>query len=174
MDVYEAIKKRYSVRAYKDAPVEDDKLQRILEAGCAAPSSRNTQAWKLVVVRDPHKRQRLADAASMGWLAGAPVILVIVSTAGDHKMYCGVPSGPVDCAIVIDHITLAAVAEGLGTCWVGHFEQETCLEVLGVDDGGEIIELLALGYPQAARAHAERKSLDELVCYDTYVGSGQA
>ncbi len=174
MDVYEAIEKRYSVRAYKDAPVEDDKLGRILAVARAAPSSRNTQAWKLVVVRDAEKRQRLADAASMGWLAEAPVILAIVNTAGDHRMYCGVPSGPVDCAIVIDHITLAAVAEGLGTCWVGHFEQETCCEVLGVDDDGEIIELLAMGYPRAARAHATRKELDELVCYDTYVGDGQA
>jgi nitroreductase len=171
MDLYEAIRKRCSVRAYQNKPVEEDKLTRVLDAGRLSPSARNDQQRKFVVVRDAKLRAALAQASGQEFLAAAPVVIAVVSTVPGRMMHCGVPAGPVDCAIAIDHMTLAAVAEGLGTCWIGHFEQDACRKILGIPDDAQIIELLPLGYPAggAERPGSKpRKPLDELVCWDRF------
>ena len=168
MDVYEAIRARRSVRAYEDKPVEEDKLQRILDAGRLSPSARNRQERKFIVVRDADLRKRIAnDVCEQPWMAKAAVTIAVVGTA-DYTMYCEVPADPVDCAIAIDHMTLAAVAEGLGTCWIGHFDQSSAKELLGVPDECKIIELLTLGYAADAPAARSRKSLDDIVCIDRF------
>jgi len=156
------------VRAYADRAVEDHKLLRVLDAGRLAPSARNGQHWKFVVVREAALRGAVARAAEQPFLGEAPVIIAIVSTQPDRLMYCGIPTGPVDCAIAIDHMTLAAVAEGLGTCWIGHFDQDACCKLLEVPGSASIIELLALGYPQAGPSRASRKPLEEVVCYERF------
>ena len=168
MDVYEAIENRRSVRAYEDRPVEDDKLQRVLNAGRLSPSARNRQERKFVVVREAPARQAVADAAGQAWLAGAPAVVAVVGTTPDAAMHCGVPTDPVDCAIAIDHMTLAAVAEGLGTCWIGHFDQDACCKLLNVPAGAKIIELLALGYPSEGPPARPRKALEEIVCHERF------
>ena len=168
MDLYEAIRQRYSVRSYQDRPIEDDKLERVLDAGRLSPSARNRQERKFVVVRDAARRGRLAEAADQAWMAHAPVIIAIVGTTPDAVMHCGIPADPVDCAIAIDHMTLAAVAEDLGTCWIGHFDQEACCEILSVPSGAKIIELMTLGYPAGSPGTKSRRDLDEVVCHETF------
>ena len=168
MDVSEAIKGRFSVRSYQDQPIEEDKLQRVLEAARSAPTARNRQMWKLVVVRDEATRKALADGAGQGFLAEAPVVLAMVGLTPADTMHCQVPVDPVDCAIVLDHLTLTAVAEGLGTCWIGHFDQGKCCQILGVPASAKIIELMPLGYPAVSNPGRSRKSLAELVCYDKF------
>lgn len=169
MDLYEAIRKRYSVRSYEARDVEEDKLRRVLEAGRIAPSARNRQQWKFIVVRDPAVRAKLVAAAEQDWMKTAPVILAVVGLTDGEKMYCSVPTDPVDCAIAIDHMTLAAVAEGLGTCWVGHFRQEEAKKALGVPKGCTIIQLLPLGYPAGpAKTEKPRKKFEEVVCWEKF------
>ena len=168
MDVYEAMKSRCSVRMYKDRPVEADKLQRILEAGRTAPTARNRQEFKIVVVRDAELRRRLGEAADQPFVGEAPVVIAVVGLMPEAIMHCGIPTDPVDGAIVIDHMVLAAVAEGLGTCWIGHFDQDKCRSILGVPDSAKIIELLPLGYAAGGRSDKPRKALDELVRYDRF------
>jgi nitroreductase len=168
MDIYEAIEKRFSVRAYANKPVEDDKLRRVLEAGRASPSARNRQARRTIVVRDPKTRAALVKANGQGWMDSAPVILAVVGLTPNDTMHCGVPADPVDCAIAIDHMTLAAVAEGLGTCWVGHFDQDESRKILGIPPTAKIIELVALGYPAAAQPPRRREPLERLVAYDKF------
>lgn len=168
MDTYEAIEKRYSVRAYEDRPVDQETLERILNAGRIAPSGRNDQAWKFVVTRDRPRIESLAEAAAQPWMAKAPVIIAVVSTDPEKIMHCDVPAGPVDCAIAIDHMTLAAVAEGLGTCWIGHFDQDASRQLLGVPASAKIIELLTLGYPTDPPRAKKRKALGEVVCYEQF------
>ena len=168
MDVYDAIRNRFSVRAYEDRDIEDDKLRRVLEAGRLAPSARNSQSWKFVVVRDRETRQKLGEASEQPFIAQAPVVIAVVTLDPDRTMYCGVPAGPVDCAIAIDHMALAATAEGLGTCWIGHFDQKKCCDILGVPDSAGIIELLLVGYPAASPGAKKRKDLDEVVCWDRF------
>jgi len=168
MDVYEAIEKRYSVRSYEDRPVEAEKLQRVLNAGRLAPSARNLQDWKFVVVQDGQVRSRLAQAAGQAFLGTAPVVIAVVTLVPERTMYCGIPAGPVDCAIAIDHMTLAAVAEGLGTCWIGHFDQDACCKILQVPPSAKIVEMLALGSPAGKAGRKSRKPLDEVVCHDRF------
>ena len=169
MDLYEAIQKRHSVRSYEDKDVEDQKLRRVLDAGRNAPSARNRQEWKFIVVRDAETRTSLADSAGQEWMKTAPVILAVVGLAKEEKMYCDVPTDPVDCAIAIDHMTLAAVAEGLGTCWIGHFKQAHCKKILSVPDSCWIIELMTLGYPAGPpKTEKPRKPFEQVVCFDKF------
>ncbi len=168
MDVYEAMEKRYSVRSYQDREVEQEALERVLNAGRIAPSATNAQDWKFVVAQSGELIAALAKAADQPFLAEAPVIVAAVATNPDRLMHCGVASGPVDCAIALDHMTLAAVAEGLGTCWIGHFDQDACCELLGVPPTGRIIELRTLGYPADSPKQKSRKPLGEVVSYDTF------
>ena len=171
MDVYEAIRKRCSVRTYRDEPVGEDKLHRILEAGRLSPSARNRQERKFIVVRDLDARKAIAKAAEQPWMAQAPVTIAVVGLT-DYVMSCGVPADPVDCAIALDHMVLAAVAEGLGTCWVGHFDQDVCRKLLGVPASATIIQLLTLGYGATTGAAKEapknRLAYDKVVCKETF------
>ena len=169
MELYEAIKSRYSVRSYKDKPVEQDKLERVLEAARLAPSGSNRQPWKFVVVRDAELRSKLAAACNDQTFVGtAPVVIVGVGTMADRTMGCDVPGDPVDVSIALEHIALAAVAEGLGTCWIGAFHQDQVSELVGVPAGAKVIEVMPLGYPADKPRAKDRKPLDEIVCYDKY------
>jgi len=169
MELSEAINKRESVRAYLEKPVPEEKLATVLEAARLAPSAMNSQPVKLVIVRDEEKRKALGRAANGQTFVGeAPIVIAAVANNTSHVMSCGLPSHPVDLAIAVDHMTLAAVDEGLGTCWIGAFSQEKVKEILGVPDSCRVVTLLPLGYPKRERGLKRRKSLAEIVCYETY------
>jgi len=170
MDIYEAIRKRKSVRSFLNKDIEEDKLQRILEAVRLAPSAKNKQEWRFVVVRDRHKREQLARAAHDQTFVGeAPVVIVCCAETDRHVMRCGLECYPIDVAIAIDHLTLAAVAEGLGTCWIGSFESERVKQILGIPQEIIVVELLPLGYPQdPAVKEKNRLKLPETVHYEKW------
>ena len=169
MNVYEAIKARRSVRAYRDKPVPPEVLTRVLEAARMAPSGNNRQSWKFVVVTDTETRKKLAEAANgQGFVAEAPVVIVAVGLDPNRVMSCGIPADPVDVAIAIDHITLAAAEEGLGTCWIGSFSQAKVCRILQIPDSFKVIELLILGYPADSPRPKSRKSLTEIICYNKF------
>jgi len=169
MDVYEAIRSRYSVRKYQDKPVEQEKLDRILEAARLAPSGSNRQPWKFVVVRDAETRKWLVPACNdQAFVGQAPVVIAAVGLMPDRTMSCGVPGDPVDVAIALEHIALAATAEGLGTCWIGAFNQDKVRTVLGVPADVKVIEVMTLGYPADEPRAKNRKAIEEIVCYEKY------
>jgi len=169
MEVKEAILQRKSIRGYKKTPVPEEKLNAVLEAAHMAPSGANRQPWKFIVVRDSEKRKQLAvTTGGQAHVAGAPVIIAAVATNPDFIMMCDVPGYPVDLAIAVDHMTLAAVDEGLGTCWIGAFKQDKAREILGVPDSCKIVTLLTLGYAEDKGRPKDRKSIGEIICYDTY------
>jgi nitroreductase len=169
MDVHEAIKQRKSIRTYKNDPIPENKLQKVLEAARLAPSASNQQQWKFVVVRDEAKRKQLSIAANgQPHVAKAPVVIAGVAMDVNRVMMCGIHTYPIDLAIAIDHITLAAVNEGLGTCWIGAFSQDQARKVIGVPDKYTIVGLLPLGFPAEEGRTKSRKSLDEIVCYDSF------
>ncbi len=169
MDLHQAIESRYSVRAYQDRPVEDDKLARVLEAARLAPSGCNRQPWKFVVVRDADTRAKLAVACNDQTFVGeAPVVIVGVGLMPDRTMGCDVPGDPVDVSIALEHIALAATAEGLGTCWIGAFEQDAVRQVVGVPDSAKVIEVMPLGYPADSPRPKSRKSMAEIVSYEKF------
>src|SRR5208283_3707552 len=149
MELKEAIEKRKSIRDYEDKPIPEDKLLRVLEAARLAPSGGNRQAWKFIVVRENERRQKLALAAAGQTFVGkAPVVIAAVATIPDMIMMCDVPAYAVDLAIAVDHMTIAAVDEGLGTCWIGAFSQEKAREILNVPADRRVVTILTLGFPK--------------------------
>jgi len=165
MDVYEAIRRRKSVRSYLDKAVEPDKLERVLNAARRAPSASNRQEWRFVVVTDADTRRRLAEAAAgQRFVAQAPVVIVACAQTDGRNMRCGLPCHPIDVAIAVDHLTLAGVAEGLGSCWIGAFDPAAVRRILGIPEEVVVVELLPLGYPRdPSAADKSRLSLEEII-----------
>ena len=164
MDVYQCIKERRSVRSYKDRDIEKDKLEMILDAARLAPSANNRQNWRFIVVKEPQLRKRLAEAANgQTFVAQAPVVIAACSTDTSHTMPCGHPSHLVDLAIAIDHMTLAARAAGLGSCWIGAFDQKAVKEILGIPECAEVVELLTVGYPEHWPRPTPRRKAGEII-----------
>jgi nitroreductase len=170
MDIYEAIRTRKSVRSYRDIDVEQEKLDRVLEAARLAPSAGNRQEWRFVVVRDEAKRKKLAEAAAgQTFIAQAPVVIACCAQTDHYRMRCGLECYSVDVPIAIDHLTLAATAEGLGTCWIGAFDADAVRRILSIPRSVEVVELLPLGYPvDAAPAAKRRLPLKEIVRYESW------
>jgi len=169
MDLFDVIARRRSVRSYEDRAVEDDKLAQVLEAARLAPSAGNRQEWRFVVVRDAELRRKLMEAArGQQFVGDAPVVIAACAPEHGHVMSCGHPSFLVDVSIALEHIALAARALGLGTCWVGAFEQRLVRDALGIPDSVEVVQLMALGYPTDWPDPKDRKDMDEIVCYDRW------
>ncbi|MEA3311036.1 MAG: nitroreductase family protein, partial [candidate division WOR-3 bacterium] len=135
MDVTKAIRDRRSVRSYENKDIPQEVLLKVLEAARLAPSANNRQPWKFVVVREAAKRAALAKAAKeQQFVAEAPVVIAAVAMEPERTMTCGVPTYAVDLAIAVDHMTLAAVDQGLGSCWIGAFYQEDVRKILKIPD----------------------------------------
>lgn len=149
MDVFEAIKKRRSIRGYLEKGIEDEKLNQILEAARQAPSANNKQEARYIIVKDKKTKEKLCEAAKgQFFVKEAPVVIVCCAKTDNHVMTCGQLCYPIDVAIAIDHMTLAAVALGLGTCWIGAFYEDKVKEILKIPEDIRVVELLALGYPK--------------------------
>jgi nitroreductase len=170
MDVYEAIRTRKSIRAWAERDVEEAALRRVLEAGRLAPSAKNLQEWRFVVVRDPATRAELTEAAKGQRFVGeAPVVLAFVSESqNDYRMTCGQLRYPIDAAILQDHVSLLATAEGLATCWVGAFHADQAKAALGLPDEAEVVELMPLGHPADTPPAKERLGIEELVHWEKW------
>ncbi|MBI4303263.1 MAG: nitroreductase family protein [Chloroflexi bacterium] len=169
MELKEVIKKRQSIRDYEEMPVPEEKLLKVLEAARLAPSASNRQQWKFIIVREANSRQQLALAAGgQAHVAKAPVVIAAVAMMPEYVMWSGVPAYAVDLAIAVDHITLAAVDEGLGTCWIGSFSQDEVRDILKVPEHYRIVALLSLGFPRQTGEPKIRKSLSQIVCYEIF------
>jgi len=170
MDTYTAIATRKSVRAYLDKDVPEEVLSRILEAARLAPSASNRQEWRFVVVRDAKTRQRLVAAArGQKFVGQAAVVLACCAETDEHRMPCGQLAYPIDVAIAVDHITLCAAVEGLGTCWIGAFDENQVKEILGIPTEIRVVALLPLGYPQdPAPVEKSRLPMDRIVKYECW------
>ena len=171
MDVLEAVRTRRSVRKFKATPIPDDVLGRILEAVRLAPSAKNLQPWKFVLIRDPALKSRIAAACvHQTFMAGAPVIVAACGLPERSYAQMGryMNSWPVDVAIAFEHLVLQARAEGLGTCWVGAFYEEEVKALLGVPAEARVLALTPLGYPAESPAAQPRKPLSEIISQDRY------
>ena len=171
MDLMDAIKTRRSVRRYKSVPVPEQLLKEALNAARMAPSADNSQPWKIIVVREEDMKLRLA-AASNGqkFIAQAPIVLVVCGVPEEAFPTIGgyMSSDVIDVSIAVDHLTLAAHALGLATCWIGWFKEEKVKELLGIPEDVKVVALTPLGYPDESPEKTSRKNLESLVAYDKY------
>ena len=167
MEFSELIARRYSVRAYKPDPVEDDKLRQVLEAARLAPTAANRQSFQLIVIRTAGKQAELKRLYQREWFLQAPLIICVCALPSqawarrDGKNYADV-----DATIAMDHLILAATNLGLGTCWVAAFDPQAAREILQLPEGVEPIAFTPLGYPADRLGQKERKPLSELVRYE--------
>lgn len=167
MDIYQLVHQRYSVREYKDQAVPEEAIRRVLDAARLAPSACNFQPWHFYVVRAAETRKCLFPSERQAWVAAAPVIVVACSrpAEGWTRGYDSKPYASMDVAIAMEHLILAATAEGLGTCWVCSFDPALFRAVLSLPAELEPVAATPLGYAATAPGPRERKSLDEVVTW---------
>lgn len=169
MEFSELIQKRYSVRAYKPDPVEEDKLTQILQAARLAPTAANRQPWQLIVIHTAGRQAELQRIYPREWFAQAPLVICACALPAQAwvRKY-GKNYGDVDVTIGMDHLILAAASLGLGTCWVAAFDPKAAREVLRLPDDVEPLAFTPLGYPADQLRPKERKALSELVRYERW------
>lgn len=167
MDFFEVLQKRYSVRAYKPDPIDDATLTKILEAVNSAPSAGNLQAYEVILVRDPERKRQLARASWDQWfIAEAPVVLVFVANPERNRRY-GKRGAELYCVqdatIACSYAQLAATALGLGSCWIGAFDDDKVREVVGIPQNMRPVAILPIGVPADMPEPKERRPLGDLV-----------
>ena len=166
MDVLEAIKTRRSIRKFRKAPVPEELVEKVLEAGRWAPSSKNRQPWKFIVLKSSDVRKKLSELLPYGWfLADAPLGIAVIVDPKES-------SRPVeDGAIASENILLAAHGLGLGACWIGSYGiplEDKARALLGMPEGHRLLSVIALGYPDEKPEPTSRKSLAGIVFNDKY------
>ncbi|MQY75903.1 MAG: nitroreductase [Clostridia bacterium] len=166
------IEKRKSIRSYKPQDVEEEKLNYILQAFRKAPSAKNLQPWKLIIVKDKKKISDLSIACNnQTFLSEAPIL--IVACAKEDEAY-GVMGGymnsyPIDIALALEHLILAATEKGLGTCWIGAFKEKLVKDLLDVPANVRVVAITPVGYPAVEGRTRGRKPISKIVCYDKYI-----
>jgi nitroreductase len=176
MDVLTAILNRRSVRQYADRPIPPDVLTRLQQALRAAPSACNLQPWQFILVSGTELRRKVAKAChGQMWMADAPLIVAGCGLPGGAYKHMGGAgdSSAIDVTIAFDHLTLAAVAEGLGTCWIGAFEETAVKELLAVPADVKVVALTPLGYPLRGTllhplVEQSRKPVAEVFSWEAY------
>ena len=169
MEFTELIQKRYSVRSYKSDPVEQDKLDHILESARMAPTAANRQPFRLIVSQTGGRISDFKRVYDRDWFVQAP--LIICACAYPEKgwvRYDGKSYVDVDVAIAMDHLILAAANLGLGTCWIASFNVDAARDVFCLPDELDPIVLSPLGYPNDKPSRKERKSLSDLVHFERW------
>lgn len=164
--VLEEILKRRSIRSYLPTPVEAEKLDRIMEAARWAPTTRNCQQWKIIMITDPKLKNDLVDAAAphQPFLKEAPILLVACGMEIEYIMKCGHHAYLVNVSIVLDHLSLQAQREGLGTCWIGSYDETEVKKLLHIPDNVRVVQLMSLGYPNQSPNPPLRKPTSEFFC----------
>jgi nitroreductase len=170
MELKDAIKERFSVRNFKEQEVPKTEIEKILEWTSGAPSAVNFQPWHFIVISGKQGREAIYTVYQRPWLRTAPVIIV---ACVNHKESWkrgsdGHDFGEVDVAIAIDHLTLAAAANGLGTCWVCNFDVQGCKKLLKLPDHLKPLALIPLGYPASTMPAKKRKPLNEIVSWEEF------
>lgn len=173
MSVLDVIKNRDSIRKYKDKSMPKDELSKILEAARLAQSAANRQPWQFIVVTDPLMKQRLVEAADSRSFVGKAAAVLICLADSKRSAKVGLFEGfLIDLAIATENMALTAWDLGIGSCWIGAFDEEKVKELLDVPGNFRVASLLTLGYPDEKPRAKHRKPLSEIVYYEKY-GRGE-
>ncbi len=169
MYLLEVLRERYSARAYSAEPVEEEKLQAVLEAARMAPTAANRQPFRVMVLPTAGRQEELARIYGRPWFVQAPLVLGVCAVLDEAwRRMDSKPYDEVDATIAMDHMILAATGLGLGTCWVAAFDPEAAREVLALPDGVDPIAFTPLGYATDQPKPKKRRPLEELVKHDRW------
>ena len=162
LEFSKVLRKRRSIRSYKDTPVGRDLIVKVFKAARIAPSAAHRQPWHYIVVEDKEIREKLAGR--QGWAKDPPVIIVALADTEASSNWCYN-----DVGISFEHLILAATDIGLGTCWIGLTRRdEEIRNLLGIPDTYKVIAMTPLGYHDVTPDHKVRKSLEEIVSWGKY------
>lgn len=177
----EEIKNRRSIRKYKDQPVEEETLLKIIDCGRLAPSDSNTQPWNFIIVRSEEMRTKLARVShKQDWMMSAPVFIVCVAdirVATEETSLLEINEDTqgiapkqiiMDTAIAGENMVLAAEALGLGTCWVSWYVQDEIRPVLGIPSDKYVVAIITMGYADQSPKPRPRRALEEVVRYERW------
>ncbi len=163
MEVLETVKKRRSVRKYKNLIVPEEDIEKIMEAARLAPSAANGQNWKFVIIYDPNIKKLLIPACgNQEWVGSCSHVIAGVVDPNLNRWY------QVDIAIALEHIVLEATELGLSTCYIGRFTEESVKSILKIPQDKKLIALLTVGYGDESPDPRPRKKLREIMSYNQY------
>ncbi len=170
MEFHELVRRRYSVRAYRPDPVDEEALARILEAVRLAPSASNRQAFGVVAFATRGREADLRRVYDREWFVEAPLLLAVCAIPADAwvRERDGWNAAETDATIAMTHLVLAAADEGLGTCWIASFDVAAAGALLGLPDGVVPVALTPLGVPADIPEAKERKPMEALVHRDRW------
>jgi nitroreductase len=173
VDVFQAIRDRRSIRKYKDAPVEREKIEQVLEAARLAPSWKNLQCWRFLVLMDPARKTAMLSAFAddnpgKKALSQAPVAIPVCADPAESDRSHGIDYYVADASIAFSQICLAAHALGLGTCWMGLFDEADVKAKLNITHNMRVIGVTPLGYPDQEPKPRPRKELSEIAFFDEW------
>jgi nitroreductase len=167
MDILPEILARRTIRAYSSTPVDKAALDRVLEAARLAPSAKNRQEWRFIVVQKKELRQLLQQAAfGQEYVGQAPVIVAACTTNIDYRMPNGQLSYPIDISFAVSHLVLQCVREGLGTSILTTFAEPEVQEMLTVPYSMRVVMLVLIGHPAEMPEPSQRKPLKRVVSYN--------
>jgi nitroreductase len=166
-EVLPEILQRRSARSFLPQPLEKEQLERILEAGRLAPSAKNRQEWRFVLVQKKEVRERMKDAAfGQEFVGQAPAVIAVCTTNIDYRMPNGQLSYPIDLAFAASFMLIQAVHEGLATCCVTTFDEQEVRDILTVPFSMRVVMLLLMGYGETDAEPSPRKSLKAITSRD--------
>ena len=166
------IKERYSVRNFKTEHLPDEVIDKILEAGHLAPTGCNYQPQRILVLNTDEAISKLRDCTKCHFSAPTAMLICHNKEESWVRKYDGALSSPVDGAIVTTHMMLAAHNEGVGCCWVMHFDPAAMRESFNIPENIEPVALLVMGYPaedaKPIEMHYKTRPIDEVIFYDSF------
>jgi nitroreductase len=173
MELFEAIKSRRSIRAFKSNPISDNLLERILEAASWAPSAGNLQSWEFIIVKDPGVKKELCRAALMQeFIYEAPVDIVVCANQVRSSRGYGARGRELysicDSSAATQNLLLAIHGLGLGACWIGAFNDQVVSKVLNLPPGIRPIAIVPIGYPDGTPSSSMRLPLEKIVHRDKF------
>lgn len=172
MECLEAIKGRRSVRKFKDTPVDKEIIKELLDAAQMAPSAGNLQARDFIVITNKITKQKLAKAAlDQTFIEKAPCIIVAVANIErSSRIYKtrGEFYAIQDATAGIMNLLLAAYSRGLGTCWVGAFDDNAVSKILGLPCQIRPIAIIPVGYSEEEPAAPQRLGFERIVHWETW------
>ena len=173
MDIFQIFRERRSIRKYKETQVEAEKIKQILDAARLAPSWKNMQCWRFLVVSNPAQKKALLTAfpeenPGTRAISAAPVVIVVCADPSESGVENGIEYYVADTAIAFEHLCLAAHALGLGTCWMGWYDEVVVKKSLGIPDTIRVVGVTPLGYPDQEPKARPRKTLPEITFYDRW------
>ena len=173
MELMQTIRDRRSIRKYKDTPVSREIIMQLLDAARLAPSWKNLQCWRFLVLTDPASKEKVLagfddDNPGKKGIAAAPVTIVVCADPHESGIENGIEYYIADTAIAFEHLCLAATDLGLGSCWMGLFNEAVIKEGLGIPADIRIVGITPLGYPDQEPKPRPRKEMTEIAYFEEW------